>query len=445
MSELRRHIRAPLTRRAYDRHAGKLPGRRVLAVVAIVAALLFPFSLFAAGSTETPSTQPAGTITFLVSSTPTVDGLLAKIPEFEKQSGIKVQVANVDYDAMTQKETLDLRSQTGNYDVFWTEGTFLGRYVSNLKGLEPLDVYAKSQGVDLGLSDFADGALKNFRYNGHLYAMPFENTMMLVAYRTDLYKQAGLNPPSTLSEYLADVAKLNNPPSEYGTEIMGQKGEPIFYEYLNWLWGEGGDLFTPDGKPALDTAAAEKAVNDLVTLARYSPKGTANFGWDEAATSFAQGSVSTAVLFSDQTGSLLDPSSSKVIGKWNYTAFPGSKPTAFGGYAWGMNAYSKNKPAALSFIKWATSAEVLKSLVPNGSSPPRKSILDDQTVLEKYPWLKAEAQTVSRARVPTASPAYFDLVDALSANLNSVITGQMSAKEALQSAQSKWQQILSQQ
>jgi multiple sugar transport system substrate-binding protein len=370
-----------------------------------------------------------------------VDNLIKQIPDFEAQTGVKVNVQNIDYDAMTQKETLDLKSKTGQYDVFWTEGTFLGRYVGSLNGLEPIEDLAAAQGVDLGLSDVPDQLKANFSYNGKLYAMPFEATQMLAAYRTDLYDAAKLQPATALDAYLSNVAGLSKPPV-YGTEIMGQKGEPIFYEYINWLWGRGGALFNPDGSPALDTPQALAAGNDLLTLAKSAPPDTANFGWDEAATAFAQGNASTAVLFSDQTPSLLDPTSSKVVGKWAYAPFPGDKATAFGGYGWGINASSKNKPAALAFVEWATSPKVLQSLVPGGSSPPRTSIVTDSALQDQYPWLKAEAAAAPRAQVPTADPKYFELVDSLSTELNTALTGGKTMEKALADAQAKWKTIL---
>jgi len=388
---------------------------------------------------------PSGEITFLVSSTPTVDNLIKLIPDFTAQTGIKVNVANIDYDAMTQKETLDLRSKTGQYDAFWVEGTFLPRYVGQLNGLEPIAEYATSQGVDLPTSDLASTLVDNFSVDGTLYAMPFENTLMMSAVRDDIYQQGGLQPATTLPDYLSNVQALNDPPTVYGTEIMGQQGEPVFYEWVNWLWGEGGDLFDSAGTPTLDTPEAIKATDDLLTLAKSAPAGVANYSWDQAATSFATGQVSTAVLFSDQTPGLLDPSNSKVIGKWSYVPFPGDKATAFGGYAWAMNASSSNKPATLAFIKWATSAEVSKQLVPDGSSPPQTSVQTDATLQAKYPWLKAEAEASSRAIVPIKNTAYFDLVDALSTDLNAALTGSMTPDEAMADAQSKWEEILASQ
>ena len=393
------------------------------------------------GTSGTPG-APSGSITFMVSKTPTVANLIKMIPDFEQQTGITVNVVDIGYDNMTQKETLDLRSKTGQYDVFWVEGTFLARYVGQLAGLEPVATYAGSQGVDLGLADFPQTLLDNFSVDGTLYAMPFENTLMMAAYQPSLYKSANLQPATTLPEYLSAVKTLNQPPI-YGTEIMGQQGEPIFYEWVNWLWGEGGALFDASGNPSLDTPEAVKATDDLLTLAASAPSGVANYSWDQAATSFAQGQVSTAVLFSDQTPSLLDPSSSNVIGNWGYVPFPGTQPTAFGGYAWAMNASSQNKPAALAFMQWATSAEVLSKLVPDGSSPPRTSIQSDPALQKKYPWLASELAASPRAIVPIQNTAYFDLVDALSTDLNAALTGSMTSQEAMTDAQAQWVQILS--
>jgi len=414
----------------------------VLVIAAIVGGCGSSSSSTSSSSPSPSAAKPSGTITFLVSSTPTVDNLLKQIPTFEKQTGIKVNVANIDYDAMTQKETLDLRSKTGQYDVFWVEGTFLGRYVGQLHGLEPLDTYAASQGVNLGLSDFPSRLIQNFSMNGHLYAMPFEATLMMQAYRTDLYTNAGLSPATTLSAYLANTAKLNNPSNVYGTEIMGQRGEPIFYEWLNWLWGRGGQLFDSAGNPTIDSPQAVQALQDLITLSKSAPAGTVNYGWDQAATSFAQGNVSTAVLFSDQTNGLLDKTASKVVGQWAYAPFPGTMQTAFGGYSWGMNAFSKNKPAALAFIQWATSKQVLTSLLPLGSSPPRISIQSDTALQAKYPWLKAEQAAAPRAVVPTSSPFYFQFVDTISADMNAALTGSMTPQAAMADAQKKWENII---
>ncbi len=424
--------------------------RRVAGVLALMGLIAAACSSGGGGDASVaPSgasaAAPSGEITFLVSSTPTVDNLIKMIPDFTAQTGIKVNVANIDYDAMTQKETLDLRSKTGQYDAMWVEGTFLPRYVSQLAGLEPIGDYAAGQGVDLHLSDYSQTLVDNFSVEGALYAMPFENTLMMAAVRDDLYQKAGLTPATTLAEYLSNVQALNAPPSVYGTEIMGQQGEPVFYEWVNWLWGEGGDLFDASGAATLNTPEAIKATNDLLTLTKSAPAGVANFSWDQAATSFATGEVSTAVLFSDQTPGLLDPSNSKVIGKWSYSPFPGDKSTAFGGYAWAMNANSQNKPAALAFINWATSAETVAALVPDGSSPPRTSVQEDAALQQKYPWLKAEAAASSRAVVPIKNTAYFDLVDALSTDLNAALTGSMTPEQAMADAQSQWEQILASQ
>ena len=82
-------------------------------------------------------------LVFLVSPTPSVEKLIEMLPQFEEQTGIKVIVESVSYESMMAKETLDLRTKQGRYDIFWIEPTYLERYVL-LNGLEDL----KSRGVD---------------------------------------------------------------------------------------------------------------------------------------------------------------------------------------------------------------------------------------------------------------------------------------------------------
>ena len=67
-------------------------------------------------------------IVFLVSPTPTVEKLIEMVPQFEEKTGIKVIVESISYESMMEKETLDLRTKQGNYDVFWVEATYLERY-----------------------------------------------------------------------------------------------------------------------------------------------------------------------------------------------------------------------------------------------------------------------------------------------------------------------------
>lgn len=399
-------------------------------------------SLLASGSFSVCSA--AEDIVFLVSPTPTVEKMIEMIPEFEKQTGIKVTVESVSYDSMMEKETLDLRTKVGAYDAFWIEAPYLGRYTT-LKGIEPLEDFVKKSGLDL--SDFPQSLLENFSYEGKLYALPFEGCLTVMAYRTDLFQKKGLSVPRSWTEYggyLDVIKKVHNPPTVYGTSLMGARHEALFYEYLNFLWGFGGKLFEENLYPAISSSQAKAALRFYKSLIPYAPPGTLSYTWTESATAFQQGNVGIEVIFSDWTAALQDPTASKVVGKWAYIPLPGNGPTAFGGYGWAINANSKHKEAAFKFMSWATSKKIQRELLKLGSTPTRISILKDPELIAKFPYLSVYEQVAPRAQPPMKIKTYHALYDSLVLYLSGALAGTKTVTEALDTAQQKWVEIMKQ-
>jgi len=412
----------------------KLKGYCIIALSVLLLLAGGSFSVCSAGEN----------IVFLVSPTPTVEKMIEMIPKFEKQTGIKVTVESVSYESMMEKETLDLRTKMGAYDVFWIEATYLGRYTT-LKGIESFDDFVKKSGLDL--NDFPQSLLENFSYEGKLYALPFEGCLMVMVYRTDLFEKKGLSVPRSWTEYggyFDVIKKLHNPPVIYGTSIMGARHEALFYEYLNFLWGFGGKLFEENLYPAINSSQAKAALRFLKSLVPYAPPGTLSYTWTESATAFQQGNVGVEVIFSDWTAALNDPAASKVIGKWAYAPLPGNGPTAFGGYGWAINANSRHKEAAFKFVSWATGKEVQRELVRLGSTPTRISVLKDPELIARFPYLSVYEQVAPRAQPPMKIKAYHALYDSLVLYLSEALIGAKTADEALDIAQQKWIEIMKQ-
>lgn len=380
-------------------------------------------------------------IVFLVSPTPTVNAVIDLIPEFEEDTGAKVVVESVSYNSMIEKETLDLRTKQGKFDVFWVEATYLERY-NNLGGLANLDTLAEKAGLDLNLDDFPDGLREAFSYKGNFNVLPFESNPMVVVYRKDLLKQEDLSSPDNWVEYKNAIKKLDKLEGINGTSIMGARHEALFYEYLNFLWGFGGQLFNEDMYPAINSNSAVNALEYLKSLVSYAPTGVQSYTWTESATGFQQGDVAMEAIFPDWTAALRDPEASKVVDKWSYHTIPGGNPTAIGGYGWAVNNYSDNKEAALAFANWATSAEVQRKIVDKGATLSRLSVMKDPELNEKYPYLKVLAKALKRARPPMKIEPYFELQQTLSLRLNQALTGSKSPEEALDLAQKEWVEIM---
>jgi ABC-type glycerol-3-phosphate transport system substrate-binding protein len=138
---------------------------------------------------------------------------------------------------------------------------------------------------DLWLSEFAPGLddyvdrlpvkllegispimLKRSRFQGRVLGLVWAASTKALFYRTDLFKHAGVRPPSNWRELLVAAQKLTHPPNVYGLAIPGAPEDDTADNFYFFLWSNGGRLFTPSGKPALDTPESVEALTFLRDL-----------------------------------------------------------------------------------------------------------------------------------------------------------------------------------
>ncbi|CAB3810666.1 extracellular solute-binding protein [Paraburkholderia fynbosensis] len=114
----------------------------------------------------------------------------------------------------------------------------------------------------LGLQSFADG----------LWGMPYHDGPECLVYRKDLFEAAGLQPPATWDEFVATARHLHAPERGVnGTALaLFPDGHNGFYDFCIHVWTRGGELFTQEGAPTLQSDAARDALDFIRTLARDS-------------------------------------------------------------------------------------------------------------------------------------------------------------------------------
>ncbi|MBO8127508.1 MAG: sugar ABC transporter substrate-binding protein [Firmicutes bacterium] len=308
------------------------------------------------------------------------------IPEFEKLTGINVEVEVVAEDLFWDRSTLGLSSDNPPFDL-----TFLclgpqGSGAYNNGWIQSFEPYLNDPTLTdkewFKLDDFYPGYLAGFRLpkpdKGELYALPMAGEVYMNFYRKDLFEKAGINVAELhdMDDWLAAVEALNIDENGdgridiYGATIRGADAGII--DELNAMvknyWGDAPyetDRFVyykKDWTPRFTDKRIKEAFAAWAKLMRNSAPGVTAFSWYEATTQFAQGKAATYWADASLFAPLFeDPSKSKIAGKVGYAPLPPSKNghgTAL--FSWGLAipAKSQHKKAAYLFAQWATSPSI---------------------------------------------------------------------------------------
>ena len=234
-----------------------------------------------------------------------------------------------------------------------------------------LDDWIERDKAELELDDIYPVVMTSLgNYEGRQVAFPFAGYANVLAYRTDLYEAAGLKPPETMDDLVADAKKLTDPAkNQYGWVANGQKGPAVAQDWMQYNSQLGGSIMGADGKPALNSDAN---VQSLAALQGAVRRGSTARGrrvrLGRPRGSFRQGLVANMQTWSVGAAGYGDPSQSKVVGKFGIMVAPvaeGMKPTyGVGGWGLAINADidEAQQEAAWTYIKWVTSPEIQKEI-----------------------------------------------------------------------------------
>jgi multiple sugar transport system substrate-binding protein len=133
------------------------------------------------------------------------------------------------------------------------------------------------------------------------------------------------------------------------------------------------------------------------------------------------------------------------------TPIPTDKPgdrsySTLGGWNFMINAQSALQDEAWEFTKWMTAPEQLITNAEEGSKlPVRKSLYEDQEVLNKVPVARLGKEAIIDNATPRpVSPYYSDVSLELAAQFNSMLAGDISPEQAVKTLQKNLQQIVNQ-
>ena len=374
--------------------------------------------------------------------------LATEAAKFKELTGADVKVDILSYPELLTKITADYVGHTKGYDIATIDIVWSGQFAETGYTVD-LTPWIQRDAAEIKVDDIYPSLMAALGgYKGKQVAFPFAGYANVLAYRKDLYEAAGLKPPATMEDLVADAIKLTDPSKKiYGFVANGQKGPAVAQDWMQYNRQFGGSILDANGKPALNSPANVESVVAYKTLFdKAAPPGAADYDWGGREESFKQGLVANMQTWSIGAADYDNPAASKVAGKAGIMLTPSAKGQAqkygIGGWALGINADidAKKKEAAWAFIKWVTSPAVHKDMNMHGAgSYLRKSEMTDPDLLAKYPFLPVIATSFEhgdgdfRPRIPQ----YPELQDLIGGAINAVLVGQADPKAAMDAIQAK--------
>ncbi|MFD5756948.1 extracellular solute-binding protein, partial [Streptomyces sp. NPDC127044] len=283
---------------------------------------------------------------------------------------IKVKVQIQEWDGIGEKVTAALASNDAP-DVIETGNTQVAQFAQS-GGL--LDLSDKVDG--LGGKNWLKGLAEPGVYEGKQYGIPYYAANRVVIYRTDLFKEAGVDATAikTRDQWIAATKKLNTGGTQ-GIYLPGQN----WYTLAGFVWDEGGDLATESGGKWKGTLDSPEAIRGMEFYEKLQALGKGPRDSDEAnppqADVMAKGKVAQ-VISTPGGANVVIQNNPALKGKLGFFPIPGKaadKPGAVftGGSDLVIPTASTKQDAAYTFVKeltgdtWQKKLAVAMSYVPN--------------------------------------------------------------------------------
>ena len=301
--------------------------------------------------------------------------LTPQLQKFQQQTGIKVNLEVIGWNDLQTRIQTAITSGSGpdvlNIGNTWAAslqatGAFLPYDDATMTAIGGKDKFVKAA-LDTGGAPGKD-----------VTSVPLYGLAYGLYYNKQMFKDAGLNPPTTWEEMVSAAQKLTNPAkNQYGFSLAaGSYTENVHFAFINGSQN-GGTWFDSAGKPTftsdqnvqgvmryLDLMQKDKVVNPSNAQYDNGTKSVNDFATKKVAMILNQNNADNSIqsngMKSDEYGVVPFPAPTG-----------GQKIASFiAGINLSVFKNTKNKDAALQFVKFMTSADTQKSLGKPFSSLP---------------------------------------------------------------------------
>jgi multiple sugar transport system permease protein len=223
--------------------------------------------------------------------------------------------------------------------------------------------------------------------------------------------------------------------------------EGLVCNYLEFLWGAGGEVIGRDRRVLLDSSASVSALALMrrMIAAGWAPRGVLSFQEQQALEFFEQGKALMMRNWPYAWTLLQRGPLAGRVGMAPLIHAPGREPAGtLGGWGLGIARGAADPQAAWEFIEFATSPEAQEILhFSKGAVPTRRALFEDGPVLARSPHFRELYPALLRARPRPPHPDYPRISAIMQKHVSAVLAGIETPREAAGAMARSVQDVLS--
>ncbi|MGW9132710.1 extracellular solute-binding protein [Streptomyces sp. NPDC055681] len=332
----------------------------------------------------------------------------AAVADFEKtHKGAKAEIEYIPVDTRAQRIKAAFNDPKSAPDLIEYGNTDTAGYVKD-GGLA--DVSAEFAAWDEA-KDTDPTAKQSVTVGGKVYGAPLFVGVRALYYRTDIFKDLGIEPPKSQAELISTAKKIHKKnPELYGLAVGGA----YTYGAMPFIWANGGELADGSGgtyKAAINSDRARKGIEAYTSLfgdSNCPAAKCAAMGGNATVTAFASGKAAMAIG-GDFSHAAVEAGSVK--GKYAVVPLPGASegsiaPAFAGGNNIGVLKSSSHRTLAVDLMKSLTGKQTQEKLFDAMGFLPTYTDVR-ATVAQKEPFVEPFVKTLGAgAKFVPASPGW---------------------------------------
>ncbi len=355
-----------------SRQRARLVGCATTAAVAMLGTTLSFTGTATAARVADATVTPATSITMWTGDGPDQSWQQALIPEFTKQTGIKVTYDSIPEDVLQNKVTAAQEVKSTSFAMYEEPESLTPSY-NALNAISPIASYLTNATLtppSFDLAGIPKASEAQCTLSGVQYCLPQTvDPGPEMFYNIGMFKAAGLTPPTNWNQVLADANKLTTKKVS-GICIRGSVDSPNGYPvllmlpyFLPYAPNYQGEYLNANWTPLFNTPGALKWAKLYAQLMQKdTPPGVSAYGYPQCVQAFQSGQ--TAMFWDDSTlanvlySKSIDPKEYKNAGideipcsSWNQTCLL----EAPWGFFINKNVNASQQLAAWELIEWLAS------------------------------------------------------------------------------------------